>query len=213
MIALGVECDIAMLDVEDDGFWNGVPPLELGPLPRLQDSVAVVGYPVGGDTISVTAGVVSRIEVTDYSHGSTDLLAIQIDAAINGGNSGGPVFNRSGQCVGIAFQVSVSLSCILHFLEHLYDRCLPLQALVGEDVENVGYVIPTPVVHHFLNDFINTGRFSGFPALGMQWQRMESEALRRSYKMKPEQRGEVVSSLTNILFPPMTIYVIINLWH
>ena len=50
-------------------------------------------------------GVVSRIEVTDYSHGSTDLLAIQIDAAINGGNSGGPVFNRACQCVGIAFQV------------------------------------------------------------------------------------------------------------
>lgn len=94
-----------MLDVEDEEFWRGVPPLELGPLPRLQDSVAVVGYPIGGDTISVTAGVVSRIEVTDYSHGSTDLLAIQIDAAINGGNSGGPVFNGSGQCVGIAFQV------------------------------------------------------------------------------------------------------------
>lgn len=35
-------------------------------------------YPIGGDTISVTAGVVSRIEVTDYTHGSTDLLAIQV---------------------------------------------------------------------------------------------------------------------------------------
>ena len=40
-------------------------------------------YPIGGDTQSVTAGVVSRIEVTDYTHGSIDLLAIQIDAAIN----------------------------------------------------------------------------------------------------------------------------------
>ena len=49
--------------------------------------------------------LVSSVQVTDYSHGSTDLLAIQIDAAINGGNSGGPVFNRSCQCVGIAFQV------------------------------------------------------------------------------------------------------------
>lgn len=67
-----------MLDVVDEDFWSNVPPLEFGPLPRLQDSVAVVGYPVGGDTISVTAGVVSRIEVTDYSHGSTDLLAIQV---------------------------------------------------------------------------------------------------------------------------------------
>lgn len=61
-------------------------------------------------------------QVTEYSHGSTDLLGIQIDAAINGGNSGGPVFNRHGQCVGIAFQ-----------------------ALSGSDVENVGYVIPTYV--------------------------------------------------------------------
>lgn len=45
------------------------------------------------------------LQVTSYSHGSTDLLAIQIDAAINGGNSGGPVFNHERQCVGIAFQV------------------------------------------------------------------------------------------------------------
>jgi len=50
--------------------------------------VAVVGYPIGGDTISVTSGVVSRIEVTSYVHGSTELLGVQIDAAINSGNSG-----------------------------------------------------------------------------------------------------------------------------
>lgn len=87
----------------------GMTPLEFGPLPHLQDSVAVIGYPIGGDTISVTAGVVSRIEVTDYTHGSTDLLAIQIDAAINGGNSGGPVFNAAGECCGIAFQVRQGL--------------------------------------------------------------------------------------------------------
>lgn len=48
---------------------------------------------MGGDTQSVTAGVVSRIEVTTYSHGSMELLGMQIDAAINHGNSGGPVFN------------------------------------------------------------------------------------------------------------------------
>jgi S1-C subfamily serine protease len=44
-------------------------------------------------------------QVTEYSHGAIDLLGVQIDAAINGGNSGGPVFNKRGQCVGIAFQV------------------------------------------------------------------------------------------------------------
>jgi hypothetical protein len=45
------------------------------------------------------------LQVTEYSHGAIDLLGVQIDAAINGGNSGGPVFNKRGQCVGIAFQV------------------------------------------------------------------------------------------------------------
>lgn len=63
VLALGVDCDMALMTVEDGAFWEGVEPLEFGPLPRLQDTVAVVGYPIGGDTISVTVGVVSRIEV------------------------------------------------------------------------------------------------------------------------------------------------------
>ena len=62
-------------------------------------------YPIGGDSQSVTSGVVSRIEVTSYVHGSSELLGMQIDAAINSGNSGGPAFNGAGECVGIAFQV------------------------------------------------------------------------------------------------------------
>lgn len=49
--------------VDDPEFWEGVTPLEFGSLPRLQDQVAVVGYPVGGESISITVGVVSRIEV------------------------------------------------------------------------------------------------------------------------------------------------------
>ncbi|KIZ00510.1 hypothetical protein MNEG_7454 [Monoraphidium neglectum] len=169
VLSVGVDCDIALLTVDDPEFWEGVSPLEFGSLPRLQDQVAVVGYPVGGESISITVGVVSRIEVTEYTHGSYDLLGVQIDAAINGGNSGGPVFNGKGQCVGIAFQ-----------------------ALSGSDVENVGYVIPTTVVSHFLTDYIRNGSFTGFPALGVQWQRMESDALRRAYSMQPKQKGVLI---------------------
>jgi S1-C subfamily serine protease len=175
VISIGVDCDVAALEVEDPSFWEpfGTDAIEFGDLPRLQDSVAVVGYPIGGDTISVTAGVVSRIEVTDYSHGSSDLLAIQIDAAINGGNSGGPVFSEdTGECIGIAFQ-----------------------ALVGEDIENVGYVIPASVVIHFLEDLRVTGRFNGFPALGVQWQRLESPALRLAYGMTSSQKGVLIRKL------------------
>lgn len=68
----------ALLTVEDDEFWEGVSPLEFGDLPALQDAVTVVGYPIGGDTISVTSGVVSRIEILSYVHGSTELLGLQV---------------------------------------------------------------------------------------------------------------------------------------
>ncbi len=68
----------ALLTVDDDEFWEGVLPVEFGSLPALQDAVTVVGYPIGGDTISVTSGVVSRIEILSYVHGSTELLGLQV---------------------------------------------------------------------------------------------------------------------------------------
>lgn len=68
----------AMLTVDDDEFWEGMLPVEFGELPALQDAVTVVGYPIGGDTISVTSGVVSRIEILSYVHGSTELLGLQV---------------------------------------------------------------------------------------------------------------------------------------
>ncbi|GMQ10235.1 hypothetical protein CsSME_00053317 [Camellia sinensis var. sinensis] len=138
VLAIGTECDIAMLTVESDEFWEGVSPVQFGDLPTLQDAVTVVGYPIGGDTISVTSGVVSRIEILSYVHGSTELLGLQIDAAINSGNSGGPAFNDKGNCVGIAFQ-----------------------SLKHEDVENIGYVIPTPVIMHFIQDYEKNGAYTG----------------------------------------------------
>ncbi|CAL5052079.1 unnamed protein product [Urochloa decumbens] len=166
VLAIGTECDIAMLTVEDDEFWKGVSPVEFGSLPALQDAVTVVGYPIGGDTISVTSGVVSRIEILSYVHGSTELLGLQIDAAINSGNSGGPAFNDKGKCVGIAFQ-----------------------SLKHEDAENIGYVIPTPVINHFIEDYQKSGEYTGFPILGIEWQKMENPDLRKAMGMKSDQKG------------------------
>ncbi|KAJ6411711.1 hypothetical protein OIU84_008316 [Salix udensis] len=166
VLAIGTECDIALLTVNDDEFWEGVSPVEFGELPSLQDAVTVVGYPIGGDTISVTSGVVSRIEILSYVHGSTELLGLQIDAAINSGNSGGPAFNDKGECVGIAFQ-----------------------SLKHEDAENIGYVIPTPVIKHFIQDFEKKGAYTGFPFLGIEWQKMENPDLRVAMGMKPDQKG------------------------
>ncbi|CAI0446105.1 unnamed protein product [Linum tenue] len=168
VLARGVDCDIALLAVESEQFWEGAEPLQLGHLPHLQEAVTVVGYPLGGDTISVTKGVVSRIEVTSYVHGSSDLLGIQIDAAINPGNSGGPAFNDCGECIGVAFQVYRS-----------------------EEAENIGYVIPTTVVTHFLSDYERNQKYTGFPSLGVLLQKLENPALRECLKV-PCSQGVLV---------------------
>ncbi|XP_056170178.1 protease Do-like 2, chloroplastic isoform X2 [Syzygium oleosum] len=181
VLAKGIDCDIALLSVESEGFWKGAEPLQFGRLPHLQDAVTVVGYPLGGDTISVTKGVVSRIEVTSYAHGSSDLLGIQIDAAINPGNSGGPAFNDRGECIGVAFQVYRS-----------------------EEAENIGYVIPTTVVSHFLNDYERNGKYTGFPCLGVLLQKLENPALRECLKVQSNEgvlvrRVEPTSDANNVL--------------
>ncbi|XP_021279604.1 protease Do-like 2, chloroplastic isoform X1 [Herrania umbratica] len=181
VLARGVDCDIALLSVESKEFWRGAEPLRLGHLPGLQDAVTVVGYPLGGDTISVTKGVVSRIEVTSYAHGSSDLLGIQIDAAINPGNSGGPAFNEQGECIGVAFQVYRS-----------------------EEAENIGYVIPTTVVSHFLSDYERNGKYTGFPCLGVLLQKLENPALRACLQVQSNEgvlvrRVEPTSDANNVL--------------
>ncbi|XAR58487.1 Peptidase Do [Bertholletia excelsa] len=168
VLARGLECDVALLSVDSKKFWEGAEPLQFGSMPCLQDGVTVVGYPLGGDTISVTKGVVSRIEVTSYAHGSSELLGIQIDAAINPGNSGGPAFNDQGECIGVAFQVYRS-----------------------EEAENIGYVIPTVVVSHFLQDYERNGKYTGFPCLGVLLQKMENPAL-RSFLKVPSNEGVLV---------------------
>ncbi|CAN6372756.1 unnamed protein product [Urochloa humidicola] len=170
VLAMGRECDIALLTVSDDEFWEGVLPVEFGALPALQDAVTVIGYPIGGDTISVTSGIVSRIQTLQYFVlASSELLGLQIDAAINRGNSGGPVFNDRGKCVGIAFQL---------------DR--------SDGAENIGYVVPAPVITHFIKDYERSGEYTGFPIPGFEWQKMENPDLRKAMGMKPDQKGVCV---------------------
>ena len=54
-------------------------------VPLLQDSILVAGFPIGGDSLSITKGIVSRVVMTRYAIASNKLLGIQIDAAINPG--------------------------------------------------------------------------------------------------------------------------------
>lgn len=166
------ECDLAVLTVNDDEFWSNsdLVPLEFGALPKLQDSVEVLGYPTGGDSLSITKGVVSRIEMQEYTQSSSYLLAIQIDAAINAGNSGGPVVNKDLQVIGVAFQ-----------------------GLDG--AENIGYVVPVTVVQHILKDVRRNGKYTGFCSLGVGLAMLENKAFRKSLHMTEKCSGVMVKGL------------------
>ncbi len=164
--AVSHDSDLALLEVvEPADFLADIQPAELGPMPQLRDEVAVVGYPVGGEEISITEGVVSRIEVQRYSHSQRHLLAVTVDAAINAGNSGGPVFGGT-KVVGIAFQ-----------------------KLTG--VDNIGEMVPPPIIRAFL-DGVAAGRRSEIPALGITTQNLENPLLRKHLGLTETERGVAV---------------------
>ncbi|CAK9175931.1 unnamed protein product [Ilex paraguariensis] len=61
----------------------------------------------------------------------------------------------------------------------------------SEEVENIGYVIPTTVVSHFLDDYERNGKYTGFPCLGVLLQKLENPALRACLKV-PSSEGVLV---------------------
>ena len=78
VMSVGWEADCAVLSVENEEFWQDVKAVQLcKKVPHLEESVLCVGFPVGGDTISVTSGVVSRVEVMTYAAACSELLGIQ----------------------------------------------------------------------------------------------------------------------------------------
>ncbi len=165
---VGHDCDLAVLAVADPVFFEGVAPLDLADgLPDLNDEVVALGYPMGGKRLSLTRGVVSRIDYRLYTHSQVDShLVLQIDAAINPGNSGGPVLFRD-RVVGIAFQGIAN-------------------------AQNLGYAIPLPVIRHFLED-IEDGVYHGYPELGVAHLETPNPAMRRALGLQEPGRGVAVS--------------------
>lgn len=151
VVAICHDCDLALLEVDSPDFMEGVEAAEIGELPSLRDRVSVIGYPVGGEEISITEGVVSRIEVQRYSHSERQLLAVTVDAAINDGNSGGPVY-RKGKVVGIAFQAL-------------------------RDAENIGEMVPSNLIKKFLRG-VEQNKQPEIPGLGILTQNLENPDLR-----------------------------------
>jgi len=148
-------CDLALVEVP--GLAND--PLEIADpdgIPALRSKIQVVGFPIGGDKISVTEGVVSRVEVTDYSHSYRGALALTVDAAINSGNSGGPVISE-GKIVGVAFQ-----------------------KLAGEGIEGQGHAVPACLIHRFLRG-VEANRDLTMTSLRISAQTLESQAMRNRF--------------------------------
>ena len=141
VIYIAHDCDIAMLKVEDEEFFRNSAPLPIGDIPELNSPVVVIGFPIGGDRVSITRGIVSRKEMDLYTHSGVDShLTIQVDAAINPGNSGGPAL-QDGKVIGIAFQVN-------------------------RGGQNLGYLIPTIVINRFLDD-VKDGKYDGYIEFGV----------------------------------------------
>jgi S1-C subfamily serine protease len=144
--------DLAILRLDDESFFDNRGTLPFAQeLPRVKDNISVYGYPTGGTELSVTQGIVSRIEYTDYYYQATG-LRIQVDAALNFGNSGGPAVS-DGKLVGLVFSLI-------------------------QNAQNIGYLIPVEEIQLFLDD-IADGVYDGKPQTHDLIQTVENEALRK----------------------------------
>ncbi|WP_309496658.1 PDZ domain-containing protein [Sulfurovum sp.] len=162
------QADLALLKVEEKAFFEGVTPLTFGTLPEVEESIVVYGYPMGGSTLSATIGVVSRVEHHRYAHSGERFLAIQVDAAVNPGNSGGPALSN-GKIVGVVMQV-ISKS------------------------QNIGYLVPVSMVQHFMKD-IKDGKYDGFPELGVTTQKLENPTMKVYYGLDDNTTGKLVADI------------------
>lgn len=170
VVAVSHDADLALITVNDESFFRNIDPLELGNLPSPREQVTVYGYPMGGDALSTTQGVISRIESSRYVHSGLSLLTVQIDAAINPGNSGGPAI-IDDKIIGVAMQTMTQ-------------------------ADNIGYVIPVPVIRHFFED-LEDGNYDGFPAAGFSYQKIRNSALSDRLGIEEEQTGVVITRIAS----------------
>jgi S1-C subfamily serine protease len=166
VVAVAPGIDLAVLQLDDPSFFDTHPPMaRASKLPHIKDAVLAYGFPTGGNSLSITKGIVSRIEFVSYNYPVSG-LRIQVDAAINPGNSGGPAI-ADDKMIGLAF------------------------SKLGGDAQNIGYIIPNEEVELFLKD-IADGHYDGKPAMYDDLQTLENPALRDFLKLDKSVEGMVV---------------------
>ena len=141
--------DLAVLHIEATGLATA----EFGDSNALRvgDAVAAIGNPLG-ETLrgTMTNGIVSAINRDVLNQGRTMTL-IQTNAALNAGNSGGPLVNCYGQVIGINTMKISSFSA-------------------ESNVEGLGFAIPSATVKDIIDQLVRQGYVSGRPTLGITGQ-------------------------------------------
>ena len=161
------DSDLAVLSVLNPKYFENVKALKFQEGFKLNTISHTIGFPRGGEQLSVTKGIISRIAYNTYVHsGLSKHTLFQVDSAINPGNSGGPVFHKE-KVIGVAFQSR-------------------------HDGQNIGYMIPPHVVKRFLND-IKDGSYDTHPTTGIfisKWT-LGNQAVRNYYGQAKREGVEV----------------------
>ncbi len=134
--------DVAVLKIDADGLT----PASLGNSDSLTvgDTVFAVGNPLGELAYTMTSGIVSATDRVITTDESTSINMFQFDAAVNSGNSGGPVYNTFGQVVGV---VTAKYS--------------------STGVEGLGFAIPINDAVSIANDLMANGYVTGRAYMGL----------------------------------------------
>jgi S1-C subfamily serine protease len=165
---IGPGIDLATLTLEDETFFEKRPPIpRAAKRPGPNSVVALLGFPMGGNNLAVTRGVVSRIDYASFK-GFTAGLRIQVDATVSQGNSGGPAL-VDGKMVGLTFSRLAA-------------------------AQNGGYVIPNEEIDLYLED-VKDGRYDGKLRISDYYQALENEALRAKLGLAKSVRGIMVRKL------------------
>ena len=162
------QIDLAILEIKEQEFFKESKPLHFSQNVKQGQSITVLGFPLGGQALSTTKGVISRTELNTYVFSGEAFLAIQVDAAINPGNSGGVAINDKGDVIGIAMQTITMAN-------------------------NISYVIPSIIVNTFLED-IKDGKVDGVDNAKNSFQPLINDTLRHHYGINDD-KGVVVVDL------------------
>lgn len=137
--------DIAVLKIEAEGL---TPAEFCGTSVAIGDRVAALGNPLGMELRgTLTDGIISAIN-RDVSYNSHSMTLLQTNAAINEGNSGGPLLNMYGQVIGITNMKMMSTSAY-------------------SSIEGIGFAIPTSTIQEVVNQLLKSGRVTGRAAIGI----------------------------------------------